>query len=151
MKKIGILALVVLVLAGCGTKPAEEIEPVQDTPKTDLSQIEPEDSGHKLTVISVGGRTFEVEIADTVAKRQMGLMNRTEMPEGKGMLFVFEEPGMYRFWMKDTLIPLDIIWLDENYKVITQVTAPPCEADPCPKFGPEAPASFVLEVAGGSF
>lgn len=146
-----ILALVTVLLVGCGTPGPVDLEPPKDTPKKNLSQIEPEVSGRKLTTILVEGRTFEVEIADTLAKRQMGLMNRTELPEGTGMLFVFEKPGIHHFWMKDTLIPLDIIWLDADYNVISKITAPPCESDPCPKFGPEAPAHFVLEVAGGSF
>ena len=137
-----------LLLWGC-EKEAEI--PVQDTSKPELSQTKDPATGTGRATITVEGRDFQVEIADTVAKRQMGLMNRTELAEGEGMLFTFEKPGKHRFWMKDTLIPLDIIWLDVDYNVVTKITAPPCTADPCPKFSPEGPASFVLEVKGGSF
>jgi hypothetical protein len=78
---------------------------------------------------------FKVEIADTPEKRRAGLMHRVSLPENQGMLFVFEKPGIYGFWMKNTLIPLDIIWLDENFKVVyIKENVQPCLEENCPIF-----------------
>src|SRR3989344_7880186 len=57
---------------------------------------------------------FFVEIADENAERMKGLMNRTSMDADRGMLFIWEEEEIYSFWMKDTLIPLDMIWLNKD-------------------------------------
>ncbi len=63
-------------------------------------------------------------------------MMREAMPMYSGMLFVFETMGKYGFWMKNTLIPLDMIWLNANYQVVATKTAVPCEEDPCPTYDP---------------
>ena len=66
------------------------------------------------------------------------------------MLFVFPEPGVYRFWMKGTLFALDMIWLDEDKKVIyIEKNALPCEDQWCPVYGPGEKARYVLEVNAG--
>jgi uncharacterized membrane protein (UPF0127 family) len=66
------------------------------------------------------------------------------------MLFVFEEEGQHHFWMKNTKIHLDMIWLDSGRRIIhIEWLVPPCVADPCPSYGPDLPARFVLELKGG--
>ncbi len=91
---------------------------------------------------------WNVEVADEVAEQQRGLMNRTEMDKDAGMLFVFPKTWSRQFWMKNTLIPLDIIWLDGAWTVIyVSENTPPCTADPCPAYWPTANnALFVLEI-----
>ena len=66
------------------------------------------------------------------------------------MLFFFPQSGEYPFWMKNTLIPLDMIWIDDQRR-IAHVTSnvPPCKADPCPNYPPNANAKYVLELAAG--
>ena len=68
--------------------------------------------------IEIGDKKYKVEIAKTEEERAVGLSNRTNLPEDEGMLFVFTEPQEVSFWMKDTSIPLDIIFIDDDEEVI---------------------------------
>ncbi|MBS3083342.1 DUF192 domain-containing protein [Candidatus Pacearchaeota archaeon] len=96
--------------------------------------------------VCFGETCFNVEIVDTPAEREIGLMNRVELDSDSGMLFVFENEGYYPFWMKNTLIPLDMIWIDKNNSIIDIRTALPCEADPCEVISPSGDALYVLEI-----
>lgn len=90
-------------------------------------------------------------MVDTSQTRARGLMGRQSLPEDKGMLFIFDRLDRYSFWMKDTLIPLDMLWLDEYERVVfTAFKVPPCVADPCPVIRPEASAKYVLELSAGT-
>lgn len=102
--------------------------------------------------VSVGDQTFSVEIADNHTKRQIGLMWRESMPEDHGMLFIFERVSRHGFWMKNTLIPLDIIWISEEGRVVDVQTLDPCPPKTsCPSATPKNPAKYVLEVNAGIF
>lgn len=93
---------------------------------------------------------FDVEVVDNQQEREIGLMNRERMELDKGMLFVFDEVGNYPFWMKNTLIPLDMIWMDEDRKVVyVKRNALPCEKDPCEIINPNANAKYVIELNSG--
>ena len=96
------------------------------------------------------GRCVSVEIVQRQEDLQKGLQFRREMPDNHGMLFVFSENAQHTFWMKDTLIPLDMVWLDYAKRVVyIERNALPCVADPCPVYHPpqNAPgAMYVLEV-----
>jgi len=89
---------------------------------------------------------FKVEIADSKEERALGLMNRQELCNECGMLFVYEKKGDYKFWMKNTLIPLDIIWLDSDLKVIHVADAKPCVTEQCELYGPEIESLYILEI-----
>lgn len=94
-----------------------------------------------------GQAAFDVEIADDEAERAQGLMFRKELPRGAGMLFVYEQPQPAAFWMKNTLIPLDIIFLDERGQVTSvHANAVPGDLTPIPG-GDQVFA--VLEINGG--
>jgi uncharacterized membrane protein (UPF0127 family) len=99
-------------------------------------------------VLESGGKTLvvQVEVADTPAKRERGLMFRKELADGQGMVFLFDEEGEHSFWMKDTLIPLDLIFADSAGRVVGIVAqARPLTLEP--RTG--GAGRMVLEVPGG--
>jgi uncharacterized membrane protein (UPF0127 family) len=96
------------------------------------------------------GTAVSLEVADTEPVRERGLMFREHLAPNEGMVFVFPEPGYYPFWMKNTLIPLDMLWLDSQARIVSIArSVPPCKADPCPSYPPEGTASYVIEVVAG--
>jgi len=88
-----------------------------------------------------------VEVADAPDERQKGLMFRSSL-EG-GMLFIFESEQPLNFWMKNTLIPLDMIFISKELEVVKILSAIPCEADPCPFYSSKEPALYVVEANQG--
>lgn len=89
---------------------------------------------------------INVEVADDNNERGKGLMFREKLNENDGMLFVFDDESYLAFWMKNTLIPLDIIFIDENYGIVDIKNAVPCKEDPCALYKSLKPAKYVLEV-----
>jgi len=87
---------------------------------------------------------FDVDVASDDSSRQQGLMELDSMPDDYGMLFVFEE-GIHPFWMKNTRIPLDIIWINDG-KVVAIEKASPCYSDPCAVYDPGVNSTHVLEI-----
>lgn len=89
---------------------------------------------------------FDLEIADSDEERQQWLMYREVLSNQSGMLFVFDNEGIYPFWMKNTKIPLDIIWIDKNNIIVDIYTAQPCKEDPCQSYKPSWSGLYVLEI-----
>ena len=73
-------------------------------------------------------------------------MFREQLSDKKGMLFIFPQEGVHSFWMKNTLMPLDLLWIDKERKIIDIQTAQPCQEDPCPVSTPSGSALYVLEI-----
>jgi uncharacterized membrane protein (UPF0127 family) len=95
-------------------------------------------------------KCFSVELAKTKQQRDYGLMNRKELSKDFGMLFIFDKEGIYPFWMKNTLIPLDIIWISENSEVVyIAQNVQSCRNLICPSVVPIAKAKYVLEINAG--
>ena len=97
------------------------------------------------------GAEFSLEIAATDRERQLGYMFRENVPAQEGMLFLFAATELHGIWMKNCRVALDIIWLDEDFRVVSIVAqAQPCAADGrCPSMQPLQPSRFVLEIAAG--
>jgi uncharacterized protein len=93
---------------------------------------------------------FTVEVVDTPKEREQGLMFRTQLDESSGMLFVFEQESTYPFWMKNTYLPLDMIWINSSKQVsYIFANATMCGEGNCPPIYPNASAKYVLEINAG--
>lgn len=104
----------------------------------------------------VGNNCFDVEIAENNFQRERGLMDRKILDQNKGMFFVFDKEDNYSFWMKNTLIPLDIIWINQDKKIVyISENTQPCltswvgKTFFCPQINPQQNAKYVLEINAG--
>lgn len=107
----------------------------------------------KIIKVSNGGRTIQltVQVADTPKIRDKGLMFVEKLPENEGMLFVFSDETYGGFWMKNTLIPLSIAFLDTEGKILKILDMVPCKEELCPTYDPEITYHYALEVNLGWF
>jgi uncharacterized membrane protein (UPF0127 family) len=99
---------------------------------------------------TTGTAHLTVEIADSEAEREEGLMGRTSLGANRGMAFLWDEPVESSFWMKDTLIPLSIAFWDDAGRIISILDMNPCAVDPCPSYGPDEPFVGAVEVERGT-
>lgn len=101
--------------------------------------------------VEIGGERYSVEIAADDQARARGLMFRDSLPEGHGMLFIHEREERQAYWMKNTRIPLDILYFDASRRLVSQQrSVPPCSAgDRCPPYPSRGPALYVLELNAG--
>lgn len=101
--------------------------------------------------VELGGQRYTVEIADEEPERARGLMFREQMAADHGMLFIHDAQEPVAYWMKNTKIPLDILYFDNDLKLVSrQVDVPPCTlGDRCPNYPSEGPARYVLELNAG--
>ncbi|MCX6815607.1 MAG: DUF192 domain-containing protein [Candidatus Aenigmarchaeota archaeon] len=108
---------------------------------------------HEIKYVDiVGNKTvrINVEIADNVAAWQKGLMFRQSMPEYNGMLFIFPDSNFRTFWMKDTLIPLDLIFVSHDMFVVDiKKDFQPCNQTPCEFYTSARPATYLIEINSG--
>ena len=100
--------------------------------------------------IELKGKRFTVEVAESREKQALGLMFRESMPDDHGMVFIFPAEGIRSFWMKNTKIPLDIFYVDEDLKLVSvSENTPPCRSSRCPGYPSTGPAKYVLELNAG--
>jgi uncharacterized membrane protein (UPF0127 family) len=130
MKKTFVLfgIFLVLLISGCTTTQEQE----------------------KIQKVCFNENCYAVELAETNEQRETGLMGRDHLDNDKGMLFVYGDDRVYTFWMKNTVIPLDMIWIDRDGKVVRIIkNAEPCGKEYCPSINPNKKARYVLEINGG--
>lgn len=99
-------------------------------------------------ILEIGGTNIAVEIVDTPATRTRGLSGRAILAENTGMLFIFDRADYHSFWMKEMNFPIDIIWLDDNWRIV-DLTENISPNDFPTTYRPRAPARYVLEVNTG--
>lgn len=104
------------------------------------------DKESNLVDITIGDKKYKVEIADTPEKQEKGLMGREFLPENQGMLFIYDEPQDLSYWMKNTLISLDIIFIDDDMEVVSVKQGQPMSEEPIT----EDDVQYVLEVNSNS-
>ncbi len=101
-----------------------------------------------VTQIKIKNQIIKIELARTSDELTKGLSNRDFLDPNSGMLFIFPRTDIYKFWMKDTRIPLDIIWINHNQIVEMTSLNPPIDNN-IPEYSPKNPANYVLEVNAG--
>ena len=140
---IGCSALAILVAAGaCDAR--------DGTSAAAPPPSEKERAARRAEVRFPNDHLIVAEIADTPELWQRGYMFRRDVPADEGMVFLFPEMDIHPFWMKNTLVPLDMIWMDDARAIIhIEPNVPPCRTDPCPSYGPMRKASAVLELRAG--
>jgi uncharacterized protein len=133
------------LISGAGLQViAQENEPV-------IQRVAPRAAN--TLVMLPDGSTVHVELANTEPEREYGLMERTSLPQGRGMLFVHERPSQYGYWMYHCKIGLDIVWMDDGHRIVEMSpNTPPCKgkANTCPSYGGHATSSYVLELPVGA-
>ncbi|MBL8297260.1 MAG: DUF192 domain-containing protein [Rhodanobacteraceae bacterium] len=108
-------------------------------------------SAQAISYVVLKGKTFYVELAENDEQHARGLMFREQMAPDRGMFFIFGAEFMQAFWMKNTLIPLDMLYFDQKLRLVSaQTNVPPCKADPCPSYPSSGPAQYVLELNAGT-
>jgi len=138
---VGVLVLVLASVAGLGRDRAEA--PAAGVPAGTVS----------YRLLPAGGRplTVRLEVAADPDARARGLMGRTEVPSGSGMVFLYPVDVRESFWMKDTLVPLSIAFVAADGRVVSVAEMTPCQADPCPTYAPAGPYRYAVELAAGAF
>lgn len=136
-----------MALLGCGAPSALSSDEVTPPASTEM----PTHAGQSLPItaeVEIAGQVVQLEVTRTREEQSMGLMHRPSLDANRGMLFEFPRAFPVQFWMKNVLIPLDMVFLRDG-EVQAIVTAPPCDRDPCPTYGPGTPVDTVIELRGG--
>ena len=135
------------MLLGCSTPVS-----VESNSGTSLVSDEPQNLGQMLPIsaqATMGGKMIELEVTTTPQQQALGLMYRTSLADNRGMLFSFEPPRLTRFWMKNVVINLDMIFLRDGEIKAIAANVPPCKTTPCPTYGPSTEIDQVIELRGG--
>jgi len=131
-----------LVIAACSQPPPEPTAGAYATPAPTPIPLP--------QAVLPDGFAIDLELAMTPEEISNGLMFRPTLPEKRGMLFLLDQPRIPAFWMKNMLIPLDLVFLDATGVVVDVVAnVQPCAAEPCPNYPPSSPALAVLEIVAG--
>jgi uncharacterized protein len=154
--KFGVTCGIVgILLLGCSLPVRSTPPSTAPTPNTrSVTDLPPTARGQKLPVsaqVTIAGQKILLEVARTTEEQSTGLMYRTQLAANRGMLFVFSPPRPVSFWMKNTLIPLDMIFVSNGVVKYISAKVPPCKTASCPGYGPDAKTAIdsVIELPGG--
>jgi hypothetical protein len=103
----------------------------------------------RTTTVTINNIQITAWVADTQEARETGLMGMQNINEDEGMLFAYETPGAYAFWMKNTIMPLDAVFVSNDMKIIGIQYMEPCVMEPCKIYPPPSDVLYVIEVKGG--
>lgn len=138
-QKLFFIVISLLLVIGCKKEPKKVVSPI----KIEFKKEAELELSRADSLIA----KFDIEIADDDFERQTGLMNRHSMEDSQGMLFVFDDENFRSFYMKNTYIPLDLIYLDKDGKIVSfQLNAQPLDESSLPS---NSPAKYVLEINAG--
>ncbi len=141
-----------LLLIGCSPAPTTSVSATQAASSSPLMQANT-NLGQSLQITAqapIGGKVIQLEVAKTPQEQEIGLMGRTNLADDRGMLFIFSPARPTQFWMKNTLINLDMVFLYKGVVKAIAVNVPPCTADPCATYGSTRDAiDQVIELRGG--
>lgn len=143
---IAIVLLVIRYIASVNAPVQFTADVVKDT--QEATSTAPVASKYKIIPLTMSGIEFKAEVADTNELRNLGLSNRKSLDIKQAMLFVFDEPGRHSFWMKDMNFAIDMIWLDQDGRVVTIAHDAKPESYPN-SFAPEGDSLYVVEVVSG--
>ncbi len=127
-----VIACAVLALAGCGSKTAL-------------------DEYYTQVVTLPNGKEIRAEVMTDRTDMMRGMMFRDSLAPDRGMLFIHDRPDRHTYWMYQVRIPLDIVWMDGNRRIVEiSANTPPCksQASKCPQYGGKEMSQYVLELAG---
>ena len=147
---VAVLLLSCVLLAGCTG--LDTAAPPDDAAKSTSEGTSPGPELSTVTIEASGGERVEVraEVADDLIEQSRGLMYRTALAEDRGMLFVYDDEEERSFWMKNTLIPLSIAYIDSEGRIVDIQDMKPLDDDP-PHYASAEPAQYALEVNKGFF
>ena len=143
--RLGIGALLIVFILICkiiAQTPAQTLE--------NRLQENPPPQPLPVVRMMLAGEYFDLEIATTQEALLRGLMYRNSVPARHGMLFPFYPPRSVAFWMKNTRVPLDMLFIRNKAVVNIVASAPPCLKDPCPNYDSVLPVDMVVELPGGT-
>lgn len=147
MKSTSFVPLLLCLVVSIGVlKRCNQTNPTADFPPGALGSL-------RTVSFELGGEQVEIEVAYTIAEQSQGLMYRKSMPDNHGMLFVYDEPKMMSFWMKNTLIPLSIAFIDRNGVIVNieDMKPSPGPYDPVARYSSKKPCVYALEMNLGWF
>jgi uncharacterized protein len=137
-------------LMGCASSTAETSTQAQSSPDAPIVQVAIAQDLAVTAIAEIAGKKVRLEVASTPQQQATGLMGRTRLADDRGMLFPFDPPRPVQFWMKNTLISLDMIFVRQGVVKAIAVDVPPCKSDPCPVYGSgNEVIDQVIEVRGG--